>query len=278
MGQTGLFVVATPIGNMEDISLRALRILSEVDWIAAEDTRHTQHLLAHHSIHTRMQSLHEHNEEQVAPRLVERIRQGESVALVCDAGTPLISDPGFRLVRLCGDAGLSVNVVPGPSALTAALSVSGIPVDRFSFEGFLPAKSGARKKRLEQLADEPRSLVFYESSHRIEDSVADMAAVFGSEREAAVCRELTKRFETIKRDTLGKLQTWLAEDPNQRKGEFVILLAAAADEREDQFGQALSLARTLQEYLPTSQAARVAARFFDVSRRSLYSALDDTAL
>jgi 16S rRNA (cytidine1402-2'-O)-methyltransferase len=275
MSQSGLFVVATPIGNLEDISLRALRILSEVDWIAAEDTRHTRVLLAHHAINTKTLSLHEHNEEKMAPRLVERIRNGESIALVSDAGTPLVSDPGYRLVRMCGEAGLDISVVPGPSALTAALSVSGIPVDRFAFEGFLPAKAAARRKRLEQLSQETRSLVFYESSHRIEACIGDMAGVFGGEREAAVCRELTKRFETVKRAPLNDISAWLAADVNQRKGEFVILLSASAEPRGKDFGRAVSLAHTLQEYLPASQAARVSAQLFDVPRRQVYSTLDD---
>ncbi|NCF20092.1 MAG: 16S rRNA (cytidine(1402)-2'-O)-methyltransferase [Haliea sp.] len=274
MGQTGLFVVATPIGNLEDISLRALRILSEVDCIAAEDTRHTRILLEHHSIGTRMLALHEHNEEKLAPRLVERLNNGESIALVSDAGTPLVSDPGYRLVRLCGEAGIPVYVVPGPSALTAALSVSGISVDRFCFEGFLPAKPAARRKRLEQLVDEERSMVFYESSHRIEACVNDMCDILGGDREAAVCRELTKRFETVKRAALSELSSWLADDSNQRKGEFVILVAAQDQPRAQKFAQALSMAESLQEYLPASQAARAAARYFDVARREVYAAME----
>ncbi len=197
MSQAGLYVVATPIGNLEDISYRAVRLLSEVDLIAAEDTRHSRVLLSHYDIATPMQALHEHNEAQVEGRILERIGEGQAIALISDAGTPLISDPGYLLVRAAREAGLPVYAVPGPSAITAALSVAGLPPDRFAFEGFLPTKAAARKKKLQALCHETRTLVFFESSHRIEAAVADMTEIFGGQRLVALCRELTKKFETV---------------------------------------------------------------------------------
>ncbi len=274
MGKSTLFVVATPIGNLQDISQRALETLGAVDCIAAEDTRRTGTLLAHYGISRPIVSLHEHNEEQVAPRLVERLAAGESVALVSDAGTPLVSDPGFRLVRLAAERGVDVRTVPGPSALVAALSVSGIAVDRFTFEGFLPPKAAARRKRLEALAGEPRTLVFYEASHRIVDTLSDLAVVFGGDREAALCRELTKRYETVRRDTLATLCAWVEGDADQQRGEFV-LVVAGAPARADDLGEALAMARALTEFLPQSQAARVAAKLTGRSRRELFAALEE---
>ncbi|HRO28513.1 MAG TPA: 16S rRNA (cytidine(1402)-2'-O)-methyltransferase, partial [Luteimonas sp.] len=192
-----LHVVATPIGNLGDLSPRAQAVLGAVDAICAEDTRHTRHLLAQFGIATPLLALHEHNEGEVVQRLVARLLAGESLALVSDAGTPLVSDPGFRLVRAAREAGVRVSPVPGPSALVAALSVAGLPSDRFAFEGFLPAKASARRERLLALAGEPRTLIFYESSHRIGDMLADAAAAFGGERRAVLARELTKLFETV---------------------------------------------------------------------------------
>jgi len=225
MSQAGLYVVATPIGNLEDISYRAVRILAEVDLVAAEDTRHSAVLLSHYGIRTPMQAVHEHNEEQVTGRILARIADGESIAIISDAGTPLISDPGYRLVRAAREAGLPVYSLPGPSAVTAALSVAGLPTDRFVFEGFLPSKASARKKKLELLSREPGTLVFFESSHRIEVAIADMLEIFGADRIAAVCRELTKKFETVLRAPLAEIANILAEDSNQTRGEFVIVLA-----------------------------------------------------
>jgi 16S rRNA (cytidine1402-2'-O)-methyltransferase len=274
MPPTGLYVVATPIGNLEDITYRAVRVLSEVDLIAAEDTRHSRVLLSHYGITTAMQAFHEHNEAQLEGKMLERLSQGQSIALVSDAGTPLLSDPGYRLVRAAREAGLPVFVVPGPSAVTAALSVAGLPTDRFAFEGFLPVKSAARKKRLEALGPETRTLVFFESSHRIEATLADMQQVFGEQRQAAVCRELTKKFETVLRGTMSELQQELARDPNQGRGEFVVIVGG----REDDAGTALSgahrMALALLEFLPASQAARVAAQLNGVPRRDVYQLLD----
>jgi 16S rRNA (cytidine1402-2'-O)-methyltransferase len=274
MSQAGLYVVATPIGNLEDISYRAVRVLSEVDLIAAEDTRHSAVLLSHYGIKTPMQALHEHNEEQVTGRILARISSGEAVAIISDAGTPLISDPGYRLVSAAREAGLPVYALPGPSAVTAALSVAGLPPDRFVFEGFLPSKAPARRKKLESLSREPGTLVFFESSHRIKATITDMSKIFGSERMAAVCRELTKKFETVHRAPLADIVEVLATDKNQSKGEFVIVLGGYEADEDESTVNALTMASALLEYLPASQAARVAAKLNDVPRRKLYALLD----
>lgn len=274
MLQPGLYVVATPIGNLEDISLRAIRVLSEAACIAAEDTRHSGVLLRHLDIDAELVSVHEHNEAQRVPGLVRRIREGQAVALISDAGTPLVSDPGFRLVRAVGDAGLPVFTVPGASAVTAALSVSGLATDRFRFEGFPPSRQAARAKKFRELANEDATLVFFESSHRVAAMLADAAEAWGPDREAAICRELTKKFETVRRGSLASLCHLLQEDPDQRKGEFVIVVAGSDEPRETV--DALALARALREHLSASQAARIAANITGASRRDLYKALEDS--
>jgi len=274
MSQAGLYVVATPIGNLEDISDRAVRLLSGADLIAAEDTRHSRVLLSHYGITTPMLALHEHNEARVVGKILERIVNAEAVALISDAGTPLISDPGYRLVRGAREAGLPVFSLPGPCAVTAALSVAGLPPDRFTFEGFLPSKAVARKKTLESLSCEPRTLVFFESSHRIEAAIHAMAEVFGRERLAALCRELTKKFETVLRAPLAEISEKLAEDKNQTKGEFVIVVGGYEGSENEAMSTALNMASALLEYLPASQAARVAAKLNDVSRREVYRLLE----
>ncbi len=277
MSSTGLYVVATPIGNLEDISYRAVRILSEVDLIAAEDTRHSRLLLSHYDISTPMQALHEHNEDALTGKLLERIANGGSVALISDAGTPLISDPGFRLVRAAREAGLPVFAVPGPSAVTAAISVAGLSTDRFVFEGFLPSKQTARLKKLRSLCDQQRTLLFFESSHRIEASIADMIEAFGPDRLSAVCRELTKKFETVIRGPLSDIQKVIAGDSNQSRGEFVIVVAAADKANEDDaLANARKMFSALLEYLPASQAARVASKLNEVSRREVYQLIKRT--
>jgi len=268
-----LYVVATPIGNLEDITLRALRVLAEADVVAAEDTRHSRVLLARHGLDRPLLALHEHNEEQQAPQLIERLRQGADIALVSDAGTPLLSDPGYRLVGLAADAGIEVVAVPGPSAVTAALSISALPTDRFVFEGFLPARPAARRKALAKLRAESRTLVFFESSHRIAESLADLARAFGAERQAAVCREMTKQFETVLRGSLDELGGRVTADPNQRKGEFVLVVAGCDAAADSAMPEALRLARELQPTVGSSQAARIAARLMEVPRRELYEAL-----
>ena len=273
MSQAGLYVVATPIGNLEDISYRAVRILSEADLIAAEDTRHSRVLLSHYNIATPMQALHEHNEGQIVNSMLKRIVDGQAIALISDAGTPLISDPGYHLVRSAREAGLPVFSVPGASALTAALSVAGLPPDRFAFEGFLPSKAVARKKMLQALAHESRTLVFYESSHRIEATIADMTEVFGGQRLVAVCRELTKRFETVLRSPLTEIGKALTQNSNQSRGEFVVIVDGHRGSEDEALTKAHDLALALQEYLPASQAARVAAQMNGVPRRKVYDLL-----
>ena len=269
-----LYVVATPIGNLDDISARAVEVLGKVDVIAAEDTRRTLKLLNRYGLDRPLSSLHEHNEEQQAPRLVGKLLKGVSIALVSDAGTPLISDPGFRLVKLALESGIEVVPIPGPSAITAALSVSGLPTDRFTFEGFLPARTAARIKRLEQLKNESGTMVFFESGHRIRNCLEDMLNIFGPDRPVALCRELTKRFETVLRGDLERIGRKLEEDPDQSKGEFVLVVSGRTGQSEDQMPEAEKLARELRDYLGTSQAARVAARIHGVSRRELYRRLE----
>lgn len=273
MNSACLYVVATPIGNLEDITLRALRVLAEADIVAAEDTRHSRVLLSRHGIERPLVALHEHNEEKQSAQLVERMLNGESLALVSDAGTPLLSDPGYRLVRMAAEAGITVCPVPGASAVTAALSVAGLPTDRFVFEGFLPPKSAARRKRLQALVTEPRTLVFFESSHRIGDGLADLEAAFGADRPAALCRELTKRFETVLRGTLAELRGAVETDPDQSKGEFVLVVGGNSMDAGDGLEQALALAQALREHVGASQAARIAANLHNVSRRDLYRLL-----
>ncbi len=274
MSQAGLYVVATPIGNLEDISYRAVSLLTGADLIAAEDTRHSRVLLAHYSISTPMLALHEHNEDRVKGQIIERIGKGECIALISDAGTPLISDPGYRLVLAAREAGIPVFSVPGASAITAALSVAGLPPDRFVFEGFLPSKTAARVSKLEMLARESRTMVFFESSHRIQATINDMTEVFGNQRPVAVCRELTKKFETVLRAPLADIRQRLQDDKNQTKGEFVVVVSGFEGSKDEAMSTALSMASALLEYLPASQAARVAAKLNDVPRREVYRRLE----
>ncbi len=265
-----LFVVATPIGNLGDLSPRGLDTLRSVAAICAEDTRHTRQLLTHYGIEQTLIALHEHNEAGLAERIVVRLLAGESLALVSDAGTPLVSDPGFRLVAAARVAGIKVSPIPGPSALIAALSVAGLPSDRFVFEGFLPAKAGARRERLQRLSAEPRTLIFYESSHRIEDALADAVAAFGADRPAAIARELTKLFETVLDGGLGALQARVAADPDQRKGEFVLLIQGAGDDEGAKLAEGHRVYAKLVEHLPPSTAAKLAAEITGAPRKELY--------
>jgi 16S rRNA (cytidine1402-2'-O)-methyltransferase len=270
----GLYVVATPIGNLEDISFRAVRVLKEANCIAAEDTRHSRILLNHYGVDTSLVSLHEHNEENQIPKMLARIINGEAIALISDAGTPLISDPGFQLVKALAAENVPVFSVPGPSAVTAALSIAGIASDRFRFEGFLPAKSSARLKRLTFLQNEDATLVFFESSHRIEASLTDMQLAFGPDREAALCRELTKRFETVIRGSLQEIQHRIGADGDQRRGEFVVLVSGIEQQTPDIDG--IELARALREHLPASQAAKVAAKITGTPRKEIYESLKES--
>lgn len=266
-----LYIVATPIGNLADIGTRAIDILRDADVVAAEDTRHSQRLLQHHHISRQLFSLHEHNERQAHTQLLTRLQQGQTVALISDAGTPLISDPGYVLVREARALGIRVSPVPGACAFVAALSVAGLPSDRFCFEGFLPAKAGDRKARLRRVQHETATLIFYESPHRILESLQDMCEVFGSEREAVLARELTKTFETIHGASLGELCAWVAADDNQRKGEFVLLIhGAEPDQREEVAVSPEWVLTQLLGELPVKQAASLAAKITGEKKNRLY--------
>jgi 16S rRNA (cytidine1402-2'-O)-methyltransferase len=272
-----LYVVATPIGNLGDLSARACEILKTCALIAAEDTRHTGVLLKHFNIETPQVSLHDHNEGERIPDLLSRLRQGASIALVSDAGTPAISDPGFELVRAAAAAGIDVIAVPGPCAAIAALSIGGLPTDRFCFEGFLPARGAARRKRLELLIHEPRTVVLYESPHRVRDMLEDCVEAFGGERSATLAREITKMHETTYRGTLREILARAVSDPDVGRGEIVLVLGAAkpaADEGErgaDGHGGALDrVLNVLLAELPLKQAARLAAQLSEVRDNEAY--------
>ncbi len=265
-----LYVVATPIGNLADLSPRAQEVLRSVAAICAEDTRHTGQLLSHFGISKPLVALHDHNEEAMAERVVSRLLGGESLAVVSDAGTPLVSDPGFRLVRAARAAGVKVSPIPGACAAIAALSVAGLPSDRFVFEGFLPAKGAARRERLNKLAGETGTLVFYESSHRIAESLADMVGAFGAERPAVVARELTKLFETVLGGSLEQLLAKVLADDNQRKGEFVVMVQGAGDDEQARIAEGRRLYAKLNEHLPPSTAAKLAAELSGAPRKALY--------
>jgi len=268
-----LFIVATPIGHLDDLSPRAAAVLRAVRIIAAEDTRHSAPLLARVGSEARVLALHDHNEREQSARIVEEIIAGHDVALISDAGTPLISDPGFRLVRAVREAGGIVSPIPGPCAAIAALSAAGLPSDRFVFEGFLPAKSAARRERMSALAAEARTLIFYESSHRILESVTDAAVVFGAKREAVLARELTKMFETIIAAPLGALAERIAADPNQQRGEFVLLIAGAKDDDADaRLAEGKRIFALLREELAPAKAAKLAAAITGAPRKALYQA------
>ncbi len=270
-GKGVLYVVATPIGNLEDLSPRAQRVLAAVDHVAAEDTRHSRRLLQHYGIARPLVSLHEHNERQAMQRVIGWLESGRSVALISDAGTPLISDPGFPLVRECHRRGIRVSPVPGPSALVAALSVSGLPTDRFCFHGFLPRQQAARRERLQQLCGEPFTLVFYESAHRIAGCLADMAEILGADRSACLARELTKQHEEILPAPLGELAGMVATDPLRRKGEFVVGVEGAPGAgRAPRMPEADQVLELLLEELPLRQAVALASRITGENRNRLY--------
>jgi 16S rRNA (cytidine1402-2'-O)-methyltransferase len=265
-----LWVVATPIGNLGDVSTRAGEVLRDVAMIAAEDTRHSRPLLKHLGIATPMTALHEHNERAAVASLIAKLQAGEDIALISDAGTPLISDPGFRLVRAARDAGLDVSPVPGACAAIAALSVAGLPSDRFVFEGFLPAKSAARRARLRELADEPRTLVIYESSHRIVECCDDLRGIFGPEREARLLRELTKLHETCIGATLGDIAERVSDDPEQRLGECVLVIAGRGEDADARLAEGRRVHALLRAELPPAQAAKLAAAISGAPRKDLY--------
>lgn len=266
-----LYVVATPIGNLEDITHRALNVLREVDLIAAEDTRHTSKLLQHFAISTPLKPCHDHNEREQQGYLINLLLSGKNIALVSDAGTPLISDPGFHLVKEARLKHIKVVPVPGACAVITALSAAGLPSDRFSFEGFLPAKSVARKNTLESLKQEQRTLIFYEAPHRLLESLQDLSAIFGSDRVAVLARELTKTFETIKQCSLAELVNWVASDANQQRGECVLLISPwKAPEEESINQESLRVLKVLLNELPVKQAAALAAEITAERKNKLY--------
>lgn len=267
-----LYVVATPIGNLDDISARALKVLADVALIAAEDTRHSVRLLQHFGIQTPLAACHEHNEREQGGRFLTKLQAGEDVALISDAGTPLISDPGYHLVRQARAAGIPVVSVPGACALIAALSAAGLPSDRFVFEGFLPAKAAGRRGRLEALVDEPRTLIFYEAPHRVLECIEDMVAIFGDERPALLARELTKAFETLKGLPLGELREFVASDSNQQRGECVLLVAGKPAPEGDEAVDAhtLRVLDLLLAEMPVKRAAALAAEITGARKNQLY--------
>lgn len=266
-----LYIVPTPIGNLGDITERAQQVLSDVTVIAAEDTRHSGQLLQHLGIKGELLALHDHNERQRSAVLVERLQRGDSIALISDAGTPLISDPGYILVQQCRAAGIRVVALPGACAITTALSAAGLPTDRFCFEGFLPAKPQQRRKKLRELVNEVRTMVFYESPHRIVASLTDFADVLGVDRQAVLARELTKRFETYLSGSLTELSEQLAADANQQRGEMVLIVAGAqVAEDEPLPAVALATLQLLMAELPLKKAAALTAEIYGLRKNALY--------
>lgn len=268
MSMGSLYIVATPIGNLEDITDRAKRVLSEVDIIAAEDTRHSAKLLRHLQINTPLVALHDHNEKLFAPVLIEKIKSGQCIALISDAGTPLLSDPGFGLVDLATSSGIEIIPVVGASALMAALSVAGMPVDRFVFEGFLPAKPVARQKRLQSLANESRTIIFFEAPHRIISTLNDMKDVFGGKRLVSVARELTKVYEQVVRAELDEILSSFATGEIKARGEFVLLLGGMAGKQSTT--DLPALLKILLEELPPRKAAGIAHKLTGENSKELY--------
>jgi 16S rRNA (cytidine1402-2'-O)-methyltransferase len=265
-----LYIVATPIGNLTDISQRAIDVLTHVDIIACEDTRHTQRLLSAYSIKNKTLSLHDHNERQRQDYVATLLQEGKSIALVSDAGTPLISDPGFHLVRHCRQLNLSVSPIPGACAAIAALSVAGLPTDRFSFEGFLPSKTGARQATLANLLEEPRTMVFYDAPRRAIDTVEDIVKVLGGERQVVISRELTKTFETVHSDTAENLLAWLKEDPNQLKGEMVLIIEGKKIDANVIPAKAIDTLKLLLEEMKPKKACAITAEIYGVKKNALY--------
>jgi len=270
-GNASLFIVATPIGNLGDISQRALEILRNADLIAAEDTRHSSRLTQHFGISTRLVSYHDYSSSAREDTILAELAAGRSVALISDAGTPLISDPGYSLVARARQMQIRVIPIPGACALTTALCAAGLPTDRFVFEGFPPHKQGARRQLFESLAGEERTLIFYESPHRIADSIIDMKDLFGEQRQAVICRELTKTWETIHGDSLGALSQWIMADDNNRRGEFVVLIhGAPAADQDALLSDADRQLRILLEELPVKQAATLVAKLTGLKKNAVY--------
>ncbi len=266
-----LYVVATPIGNLDDISRRAIQVLAQVGRIAAEDTRHSARLLQHLDINTPLVAVHDHNEAGRVQGLISQILAGENMALISDAGTPLISDPGYRLVAAAHEANIQVIPIPGACAAIAALSAAGLPSDRFTFEGFLSAKTTARQVQLQALANETRTLIFYEAPHRILECVQDMALIFGGERRVVLAREITKTFETIKQQTLTELSLWVEQDSNQQRGEIVLVVEGApVNSGQAAEAEVDALLLKLLKYLPVKQSAQLAAELTGHKKNALY--------
>ena len=270
LSEAKLYIVPTPIGNLSDITLRALTVLEQVETICAEDTRHTGKLLSHYNIKTRMLSVHDHNERQRVDTLVAKLAQGHSIALVSDAGTPLISDPGYHLVNGIRAAGYEVVPLRGACAAITALSAAGVATDRFCFEGFLGAKSAGRRAQLTALQEEPRTMVFYESPRRICDTISEMSDIFGESRHIVIARELTKTFETIHGAPAAQLLEWLNSDDNNRRGEMVVMVAGYKKLDEGLSPQVIDALKLLTTELPLKKAAALVAKLYDEKKNALY--------
>ncbi|MFQ1054713.1 16S rRNA (cytidine(1402)-2'-O)-methyltransferase [Gilliamella apicola] len=265
-----LYIVATPIGNLDDITLRAIDTLKRVDLIAAEDTRHSGLLLQHLGIKAKLFSLHDHNEQEKAHVLIEKLQSGLSIALVSDAGTPLINDPGYHLVKACRENDIKVVPIPGACAAIAALSVAGLPSDKFIYEGFLPAKSKARQDSLASLITEPRTMIFYESTHRLLETLKDMQTIFGANKQIVLAKELTKTWETIVSFPVNELIDWLNQDASRQKGEFVLIVAGYTESNKDIDPKAINTLKLLQKELPLKKAAAITAEIYGLKKNQLY--------
>lgn len=265
-----LYIVATPIGNLDDITLRAIDTLKRVDLIAAEDTRHSGLLLQHLGIKAKLFSLHDHNEQEKAHVLIEKLQSGLSIALVSDAGTPLINDPGYHLVKACRENDIKVVPIPGACAAIAALSVAGLPSDKFIYEGFLPAKSKARQDSLASLITEPRTMIFYESTHRLLETLKDMQTIFGADKQIVLAKELTKTWETIVSFPVNELIDWLNQDASRQKGEFVLIVAGYTENNKDIDPKAINTLKLLQKELPLKKAAAITAEIYGLKKNQLY--------
>ncbi|WEV50042.1 16S rRNA (cytidine(1402)-2'-O)-methyltransferase [Acinetobacter sp. ESL0695] len=265
-----LFVVATPIGHLDDMTFRAIEVLKQVKLIAAEDTRQSIQLLKHFNINTPLTACHDHNESHKIDQLLETLKSGESIALISDAGTPLISDPGFKLVRAAQEHHIRVTPVPGACAAIAALSAVGLPSDRFSFEGFLPSRSSQRISQLEQLKNETQTMIFYEAPHRILECVKDMSEVFGSERKVGFAREITKTFETIKQFTFAELVSFIEHDKNQQKGEIVLVVAGSTQQKDLQQEKLDEILTRMLKDLSVKAASQLAADLFGIKKKVAY--------
>lgn len=265
-----LYIVATPIGNLEDVTLRAIETLKNVDLIAAEDTRHSGLLLQHLGIKGKLFALHDHNEQEKSKVLIEKLKAGLSIALISDAGTPLINDPGYHLVKACQKNHIKVVPIPGACAAITALSVSGLPSDKFSYEGFLPAKTKARQDSLMTLIKETRTMIFYESTHRLMDTLNDMQAIFGADKQIVLAKELTKTWETIVSYCISDLIKWLNEDINRQKGEFVLIVEGHSKTDNDIDPNVINTLKLLQKELPLKKAAAITAEIYGLKKNQLY--------